>query len=80
MQRQSADIEPLRQVAITCRSCSTPILTVSVTKNGVANIPAVSVISRLASLHPDCPHAPLTLDDQRRAIEEALRVQMENEK
>lgn len=62
-----------RTVSVNCRVCSTNLLTVSVDPGGVANVPATA-ISALAKMSPDCPHKPLTLDDQRRLIEQALEA------
>jgi hypothetical protein len=64
---------PARSIKLQCRMCSTTLLTASVDHNGVANVPAASVIAALGRTQAECPHKTLTLDDQRRLIEEALQ-------
>lgn len=62
---------PMESVTLTCRQCSTTLMTVAVF-GGVANVPAASMISQLAKLHPECPHKLYTPDDQRQAIQQAV--------
>jgi hypothetical protein len=61
-----------RDIVLKCRSCSSPLLHTRVDSKGVANIPAATVIAGMGSLNHDCPHDPLTPEDQRRKIEEAV--------
>lgn len=61
-----------RDVVLKCRSCSSPLLHTRVDAKGIANVPAASVIAGMASLNHDCPHNPVTPEDQRRRIEEAV--------
>lgn len=67
-----AVVKPLREVAVNCRLCSTPLMVAMTDENGVANVPAATMISSLAKRSPECPHNVLTADDQRRAIEQAV--------
>lgn len=61
-----------RDVVLKCRSCSSPLLHTRVDDKGVANVPAANVIASMASLNHHCPHNPITPEDQRRKIEEAV--------
>lgn len=63
-----------RTVSLHCRACSTLLFTAPVSTDGIANVPAANLLSSLARLSTECPHKALTLDDQRRLIEEALSV------
>lgn len=67
-----APTEVSRDIVLRCRSCSSPLLHTRVDSKGVANVPAASVIAGMASLNHACPHSPLTPEDQRRKIEEAV--------
>lgn len=68
----SAPTVASRDVVLKCRSCSSPLLHTRVDDKGIANVPAASVIAGMATLNHDCPHNPLTPEDQRRKIEEAV--------
>lgn len=61
-----------REIVLKCRSCSSLLLHTRVDEKGVANVPAASVIAGMASLNHHCPHSPLTPEDQRLKIEEAV--------
>lgn len=61
-----------RDITLACRSCSSPLLHTHVDGNGVANVPAATVISSMGSLNHECPHNPVTPADHRRKIEEAF--------
>lgn len=61
-----------RDIVLKCRSCSSALLHTHVDEKGIANVPAASVIAGMATLNHDCPHNPLTPEDQRRKIEEAV--------
>lgn len=66
---------PSRSIKLACRSCSTVLMTTNVDNSGVANIPAATTISALSKMRTECPHQPLTLDDQRILIQEAVEAQ-----
>lgn len=61
-----------RDIVLKCRSCSSALLHTRVDDKGIANVPAASVIAGMATLNHHCPHKPLTAEDQRRKIEEAV--------
>lgn len=77
MTRESAprDVTASRHITVSCRSCSTTLLATQADQNGVANVAAPTLIAGMARLHPECPHAVITPEDQRRAIEEAALVE-----
>ncbi len=62
----------VQRVSIQCRNCQGILLSTNVDKFGAAAVPGDHTIRSLAQMNPECPHQPLTLDDQRRKIEEAL--------
>ncbi len=68
---ESPSVTPPSNVLLQCGSCGTALLDMPV-YDGVANTPGAYTISQLARLNVMCPHEPITLDDQRRKIEEAL--------
>lgn len=72
--QERAPAEPTRNLEVKCRLCSTTLANFNVS-DGVANVPAATLIAALSKLHPECPHAVMTADDQRRAIEEAVLAQ-----
>lgn len=63
--------DSLLDVHVQCRMCSSHLFSV-IADDGVANVPAASLISSVARLGPDCPHKVVTIDDQRRLIEGAV--------
>lgn len=71
--------EPIPTVTLNCRSCGNTVLSVAVGKNGVAHVPAATIISSMARLSPDCPHGVVTPEDQRRKIQEAVKTQGNHE-
>lgn len=72
----SAPAEPSRRIRMNCRLCSTTLLSFRVDNVGVANIPAANTIETLSMLRRECPHAPMTLEDQRLLIEGAVVEEM----
>ncbi|QGJ93820.1 hypothetical protein SEA_HANNACONDA_181 [Mycobacterium phage Hannaconda] len=68
------DAKPLdtsRSVRVACQSCDTALFSVVAGESG-ALVPASYLIQQVGRLDPNCPHKPMTLDDQRRLIQEAL--------
>lgn len=63
------------QVNLNCRMCSKTLTTVSA-DNGIVNLPAASFITDIARMRPECPHETISMDDQRRAIQEAVIASM----
>ena len=64
---------PSRSVQIRCRSCSKLLFSAAVdSTTGVSAVPASLTLSALAQLSPECPHDTVTLEDQRRRIEQAV--------
>ncbi|MBF4194628.1 hypothetical protein [Mycolicibacterium phlei] len=74
LQQAPAQPEQMRNVKINCRLCSTTLIDFPVGSAGVANVAAATAIAAMSRLNPQCPHKPLTAEDQRRAIEEAVRI------
>lgn len=70
---EEASPRPTRDVSVSCRLCSAELMRLRV-DNGVANVPAATVLSAMARMTPECPHDVLTPDDQRRKIEEAVKA------
>lgn len=68
----AAPATPPRRIAVQCRLCSTNFANLSVDHGGVANVPAAQLIASMAKLNTECPHQPITAEDQRRAIEQAV--------
>lgn len=62
---------PARAVTLACRSCSAVLTSIAV-EDSISNLPASSFITNMARLRPECPHEPVSADDQRRAIQEAV--------
>lgn len=66
--------DPPRSVSIQCRSCGNVILSATIdARSGVSAVPAATLITAIANMNVECPHKPLTLEDQRRKIEQALQ-------
>lgn len=78
LSQPQVDSPPARSIKLQCRMCSTTLLTASVDHFGTANVPAASMIATLGRMQSECPHKALTLDDQRRKIEEALAAARED--
>ena len=68
---EAPPVEVSRTISMNCRQCSTELLTLRASDDGVANIPAASVISAIGSMNPECPHDVMTADDHRKLIEDA---------
>lgn len=64
-------------ITVSCRLCSTTLFELSV-QAGYASVPAAAFFHGLANMSPDCPHERLTLNDQRRKIEEAVVAEAES--
>ena len=72
MTRREPDSAPPRALHMKCRSCDTTLLTARVDKTGAASVPGTHTISSIARMTPECPHRLVTLEDQRRRIEEGF--------
>ncbi len=64
---------PSRSITVACRSCSEPLITATVDDTGYAAVPAAQIIDGMSVRSTACPHNVLTLDDQRRLIEQAAQ-------
>ena len=72
---RGADAAPPRQMRVQCRECGSLLVSAAASDKGMAPVPGFHTIASIARLNPQCPHKPLTLDDQRRRIEQALEMQ-----
>lgn len=75
--RERDESEPSRNISILCRSCGKLLLRTNVDNRGIANVPGVTIISGMAAISDQCPHTPVTIDDQRRLIEQAVLAAQE---
>lgn len=73
----TAPAEPVRSVHLSCRQCSTPLITATVNDDGNALIPAAQVIQGIAQRLPECPHNIVTPEDHRRRLEAAIQEEMQ---
>ncbi|AZS07526.1 hypothetical protein PBI_DUKE13_190 [Mycobacterium phage Duke13] len=61
-----------KSVRVSCSSCDTTLLSTVVSETGGAPVPAAAVISSLSKMDTACPHKVMTLDDQRKMIQQAI--------
>lgn len=64
-----------RLITISCTACHQELLSLPVVE-GKGTVIAALFISTIAKLNPDCPHAPITIEDQRRKMERAFIEQL----
>lgn len=64
--------EHSRRIRVLCRSCGNVLFTGVTDHHGGVAVAAPSLLATMGRLRIECPHTPLTLEDQRRFIEESV--------